>query len=298
MIVMLKLKEWQFYVLLAFTIIWSATLPATIKILLNGVSAEELVFFDYLFGFLVISGILVFKKEVNLIKEEFSWWPQLSLIAFFGLFLNRFLYINAFNYIQATEANILYYVYPLVLGLLGFFTLKEKISKHKTIGLLLGFIGAGIVITKMDVSLLGTNLTGDILAILGGSAYGLYLVFSKKLKISSMALIFYTTLITMVISGLYLLLFSKLSVPSAGYMAGLAYIGATEVILLLIFVELLRIRNTAEIANYFYAIPFIAIVFNHFILNDIIHVSYIMGLIVLIAGIIIHKRGDSDGKPV
>lgn len=285
------MKNWQFYLLLAFTIIYTATLPAVFKITLREVSVEQITFFNYFIGFVLYLLWFISRKELHLVKESFSKIHYFIFIAFFGLFLNRFLYLHAFNFIQATEANILYYTYPLGIALLGFIVLKEKLKKTDIIGLLFGFIGAFIVITKLDFSLFNVNLVGDVLAISGGLAYASYLIFSKKFKFNPMVIVIYSDFFASLLAAIYILLFSSFSIPSSLGLAGLLYVGLADAILIWLFIVLLREANTFKIASSFYAIPFVATILNYLILNEIIYPSYILGLALLIVGILVQNKG-------
>lgn len=279
----------KFYLLFIFTIIFSAFLVPVFKITLEETTVAHITFYDYLIQFIFFSIIILIKKDFKRVVEHSSKIHYFILIAFFGLFLNRFLYLNAFQFIPATEANILYYTYPLTISVLGYFILKEKIGQKDIAGLLLGFLAAFIVITKFDFGLLKFDLIGGTLAILGGASYGLYLVFSKKFRLDPTILIFYTSFFTALIGAAYLLLLSDFNVSTSALIK-MIYIGVSEAVLLLLFIELLRMKSTYRVANLFYAIPFLVVIMNYFLLGEMIQLSYIIGLVLLVSGVVIQNR--------
>lgn len=283
-------KGWKFYLLLAFTIIYTASLVPAFKITLQYVSVEVVTFFNYLIPAVFFLLIFLIKRNFSLLAEYKSKIHYFITIAFFGLVFNRLFYLEAFHHIQATEANILYYTYPLAVALLGFLVLREKIKSSDIAGLALGFFGAFIVITKLDFSFLSLNLLGDALAILGGISWALYLIFSKKFKFNAMVLAFYSTLFAAIMLGVYILLFSTFAISSVNGILGILYTGIAEAILLYLFIELLRVKSTFKIANAFYAIPFVVVILNYFILSEIIYPSYILGLMLLTLGIYIQNK--------
>lgn len=285
------MKDWQFYLLLAFAIVIIASLVPVFKITLQEVSPEQITFVEYFFISIFFLVILFFKGKLPLIKEYKSKIHYFIPIAFFGLVCNRIFYLNSFYFIQATEANILYYTFPLSMAVLGFFILREKIKLFDIIGLLFGFVAAFIVITKFDFNLANISFVGSALAILGGVGYASYLVLSKKFRFDLMVLLFYSAFFSCIISAIYILLFSSFPVPSINGWLGLFYIGLVDAIGLFLVIELLRRKNTFKIANSFYAIPFLVVIFNYFILNEIIYSSYIIGLVLLVIGILIQNKG-------
>lgn len=287
----LKGNGWKFYFLLIFTIIATASLVPVFKLVLREVSVEEIMVFEYSISTLLFLGYFILTGKAGLLRQHASKIPYFILLAFFGLFLNRFLYLHSFNFIQATEANILYYTYPLTVSILGFLVLKERMKRTDIIGLILGFLGAFVVITKLDFSAFNLSILGDSLAILGGVAYASYLVFSKKIKIDSTILIVYTGFFTAVMSAIYLLFFSTFSIPSANSMLGMVYIGTMEAVLIFLFIELLRAKNTFKIANAFYIIPFVVAIFNYILLKEVIYAQYIIGLALLVIGLIVQNMG-------
>ena len=282
--------NWQFYLLLAFTIIYTATLVPAFKITLEEVSIEQILFFDYLIVFLIFFFVLIFQNKTNLILQNFKNINSFLLLSLFGLIITRVFYLASFSFIQATEANILYYTYPLVISILGFFVLGERIRPSDILGAILAFLGAFIVVSKLDFSFLSLNIIGDGLAILGGACWAVYLVLSKKFNLDSLFIIFYTSLIAALVFGFYLIFFSSISIPSFTGILGLLYIGITEGVLFYLFINLLRKNETSKIANTFYVIPFVVAVLNYFILNEIIYPSYIIGLILLTIGLFIQNK--------
>ncbi|MGB1217287.1 MAG: DMT family transporter, partial [Saprospiraceae bacterium] len=70
---------------------------------------------------------------------------------------------------------------PIMVLLATTFILKERLTKVKMLGILLGFIGAVMLVTGGGFSFSGDTFVGDIFILINALAYGVYLVIAKPM---------------------------------------------------------------------------------------------------------------------
>lgn len=97
-----------------------------------------------------------------------------------GVALNQMLFIKGLTMTSTIHAALLMLCTPLLITILAFWFLKEKISLAKAIGIALGIGGASILILSKDSSG-GTSLQGDLLIVLNATAYTFYFILAKPL---------------------------------------------------------------------------------------------------------------------
>ncbi|MEM7439055.1 MAG: DMT family transporter [Pseudomonadota bacterium] len=82
-------------------------------------------------------------------------------------------FIPAFKLTSIANVSLIYAAAPLVAALLAWIAIGERLSRQTAIGCLAAFAGVGIIVSG---SLGGTNLTGDILALIMTLAMSLIMV--------------------------------------------------------------------------------------------------------------------------
>lgn len=111
-------------------------------------------------GFLLFA-FLAFNKRGRLSVPK-GVLKELALITIFGIFITNAFEFWGLNYLDPTRACFLFCLTPFATSILSFFYLKEKISRKKGIGLLIGFAGAAWVII-LDVPCAGeSNSSGTL----------------------------------------------------------------------------------------------------------------------------------------
>jgi drug/metabolite transporter (DMT)-like permease len=70
---------------------------------------------------------------------------------------------------------------PILVGVLAALLLKEKLYRKKVFGLIIGLLGASIIIFQKNTVSDQSSIQGDILILLNAMSYGTYLVLAKPL---------------------------------------------------------------------------------------------------------------------
>tara|TARA_B100001248_G_scaffold88749_1_gene65296 strand:- start:60111 stop:61010 length:900 start_codon:yes stop_codon:yes gene_type:complete len=127
---------------------------------------------------------LFFLLHKILIREKVEAKDLLRLVAcgFFGVAVNQLFFFEGLNLSTPINASIIMTINPIIVIIISFFMLKESFGIKKIFGVLLGLVGAGILILNNGEIDLSNNLrTGNILVLINASSYAFYLVIVKPL---------------------------------------------------------------------------------------------------------------------
>jgi drug/metabolite transporter (DMT)-like permease len=119
------------------------------------------------------------KMEAGIRKKDLGRFLLCSLS---GVAINQMLFIKGLTMTSTIHASLLMLCTPLLITLLAFWILKEKVTVAKAAGLALGISGAILlIISKEKNGSAASSLTGDVLIILNAIAYTVYFILVKPL---------------------------------------------------------------------------------------------------------------------
>jgi len=112
------------------------------------------------------------------IRKEHLW--RFFLCGLTGVAVNQMLFVKGLTMTSTIHASLLMLCTPLLITLLAFWILKEKVTILKIVGLAAGVCGAVLLITAKEKT--GTaSLQGDLFIILNAIAYTFYFILVKPL---------------------------------------------------------------------------------------------------------------------
>ncbi len=122
----------------------------------------------------------LFTKHERLQKSDFG---LLLVCALFGMVFNQLSFIVGLTLTSPIDASIISTAVPVMVMIIAAIVLKEPITTTKVTGVLVGATGAVLLITSGSNGSVGSsnNLHGDLLCMLSGLSYAIYLVISKPL---------------------------------------------------------------------------------------------------------------------
>lgn len=181
---------------------------------------------------------------------------------------------------------------------MGVIFFKQEITKRKTFGLVIAFVGTIILLAAGSAGgLRGINFYA-LFIVLATICYGInlnvikyYLADLKPLVITSVSLLFMGPL-----AGVYLLTFTDFSETLAtqdgallafGYVTILGVVGTA--IALVIFNKLVQITNPLFTSTVTYLIPIVALIWG-FLDNENIVFGQIMGMLAIFVGVYVTNR--------
>ncbi len=145
--------------------------------------------------FRVLGATLLFWLVKLLFNREKVARKDLMLLAacgIFGVAVNQLFFFHGLNLSSSINSGIIMTVNPILVVILSFFVLKEKITILKSIGIFLGALGAILLTLKAGTSM-GDSILGDIFLFINAASYAIYLVIAKPLmrKYSPLTVITY-----------------------------------------------------------------------------------------------------------
>ncbi len=136
------------------------------------------------FVFLRILGAgLLFWIIKSFIKEKVSKKDLgiLALCGLLGVAINQLLFFHGLNLTSPIDASIIITSIPVMVLIFSALILKEKITTNKLIGIIIGGIGAILLVWYGKNSGGTSSLLGNALIFINACSYALYLVFVKPL---------------------------------------------------------------------------------------------------------------------
>ncbi len=108
-------------------------------------------------------------------KIQKSDWPRLLLCGLFGVTINQLCFFHGLSLSSAFNTGVIMTLSPILVAILAFFILKERLSGLKIGGILLGAIGAGLLTTRGAQSG-DSSILGDFLLLVNAMSYAIYLI--------------------------------------------------------------------------------------------------------------------------
>lgn len=172
--------------MVAVYLIWGV-LPAYWK-LLTGVPSFAVMAHRALWAlvFLVLALVFIYKPKRLFAPLADREVLVLHLLASLSLAIQWTAYLIAVSSGRLVELSMGYYLYPLVVSLLGWIFLKEKLNGAKTVSLALA--GAGVAVTIASYGHM------PILALVLAVSFSFYSLIKKRIKINPLNSIFYEIL--------------------------------------------------------------------------------------------------------
>lgn len=123
------------------------------------------------------------------IVRFFIWekvkWKDLGLMAIcalFGVTLNQLFFFNGLNLTSPINSSIIMTSNPIMVVILAFFILKERILPLKIVGIVVGTIGAvWLIVLAGNQPTTNASMIGDIYILINSLTYALFLVLVKPL---------------------------------------------------------------------------------------------------------------------
>lgn len=105
---------------------------------------------------------------------------RMALCGLFGVALNQLFFFNGLNLTSSINTGIIMTVNPIMVVILSYFILREKVTWRKSVGILIGATGA-ILLTTAGASGATDSAIGDLFVLINAASYAVYLVLVKPL---------------------------------------------------------------------------------------------------------------------
>ncbi len=122
----------------------------------------------------------LFVKAKSIEKSDFK---RIALAAFFGVAFNMLTFFKGLSYTTPINASVMMVSTPILVLIFASILLKEKLIKRKILGVIIGLIGAVVLIVYGGTKGADTKnmMLGNFLVFVNAASYAMYLVIVKKL---------------------------------------------------------------------------------------------------------------------
>jgi len=131
----------------------------------------------------ILASIIVLPIFVKGVKTRRNFLRILGVSLFAAVNITFFVY--GIRLTGATISQVIYSFVPVMVGILSYFLIKERITLRKIAGITLGLLGVIITVvlpTLTETTVLRGNLKGNLLIFIGAILFSFYPVLSKSLQ--------------------------------------------------------------------------------------------------------------------
>lgn len=286
------------YIYAFFAILCWSTIATISKLLLGSLDSMQITFLSSCFAFLYLLAANIFKGNMKLWKNYKAVdYLKMSGIGILGIFIYHLLLYMGIDRMDASQAFIINYLWPIMSVIAACIILKERMTLRKAVAILLSFAGVIIVTANGNLLTIGKDtLTGALCCVIAAISYGLFSALNKKEDydkyFSMMVFYFAATAVGLV----YIVITKSRFTLDLMQTVGLAWMGIfTNAIAFTFWAIALKIGDTAKISNLAYITPFLSLVWTTLVLKEPFNINSLLGLGVIVLGIFIQL---SDKKKV
>ena len=276
---------------LAAVTLWGISFVAT-RAALTEISPIPLVFTRFALGTAFLLTLLAFRRRLEIPPREY--WPSLAAMGFLGIFLHQMLQAHGLTLTTAVHTGWLIGLIPIWSALLSVVVLREKLGSAKVAGLLLGFAGAALVVTrgKLSGGLLALPTTRDDLLILASTVnWAVYSVVGRRTLArlgSARATAFAMLAGWAMLAPLFFLRagwteYARLS-PAGWAAIGFLGIGCSGLGYLFWYAALEKLE-TSRVAAFLYLEPLVTLAAAVVLLGEPVHATTVVGGLIVLAGV-------------
>ena len=286
------------YLCAAISILLWSSLATVSKLLLGTMSSFQMLCVSSLFAAVALLIFCLLTGRLRKLKElSFKDVVIIILIGLPGAFFYYvFLYMGT-DRMQASQAFIINYLWPVMSVVFSCILLKERLTWRKVIAIVLSFAGvvtvAGGDLLRFDAGV----LIGGGLCVLAAVSYGAFTALNKKWhydKWISMMLSFFAAF---VLSLIICLAQGTAWQVGVGEWLGLGWNGVFVMAIATVTWALaLDNGSTAKVSNLAYITPFLSLVWTALFLGEIPAIWSLGGLCIIVIGIFIQLADPQKTK--
>lgn len=286
------------YIFAAATILFWSTVATAFKLALEDQRPLQVLLVATLTATLIFLVSLAIQGKLKLIRQQTKrQWAYSMLMGLINPFLYYLLLFRAYSNLPAQVAQPLNMIWPIVLVMISVPLLGQPIGIRSIIALFISFSGVILVSSQGGGAEYDPSQLPYMLLALSTTLFWSFFWIlnvkdkreeSLKLFMSFLFSLFYLWIASL-ITGVY---------PEAiiGKQILNIYIGFFEMGLAFLFwLKALSLSSTTDkVSNLIFIIPFISLIFIHFLLGEKIHMTTVYGLLLVISGILVQRTGKTN----
>ncbi|MCK4636033.1 MAG: DMT family transporter [Candidatus Moranbacteria bacterium] len=293
-----QFSDFDLFLFMILTALIGGSVVTFVKISLEAVPIFTAIFFIFLIVYLITSPIAGKSKKIG--KKQFND----NFFSSFLIVVNLIVLFFALSYTTVSVAILIYAAAPLIIALYSKIIFNRKLICKQKMGLVIGGMGLFLVILQPiiqqnvgDLANFSTIIKGNILALLSATFFALYILSQQKQKkksVTSISIIFYSSLMAMAISFLPMVLvdfqnFNFISNVEFKHFGSILYLGVVGTILFyVIFQYFIKDKLTISTFNYLQSI--FGVILAIVVFGEILPWLVIVGAVFIIMGAMMVSR--------
>jgi drug/metabolite transporter (DMT)-like permease len=283
------------YLFLALGVLCIGTGPIFVKFI-HG-SGSLVAFYRLLIAALFLTlPVLIRNRRARVIVSKSSVrWAILGGVAFS---INVALWVTALSMTTASKVTLLDNTAPIWVGLFGWLLFGKREGWVYWVGLLVTFMGAGLMINLQNIQINSLQGGGDLLGVLCGFTYGIYLILTSRTR-SQMDSVTYSWILAC--SGTVTLFLVNLALGSLSQTLSLqsfllivAMSLSSQVLGWILINHALGLLPVALASVVLLGQPIVATILGIFILSEVPSLIQAVGGILCLSGIFIVQRSNIE----
>lgn len=283
------------YLFAVLTILFWSTVASAFKIALKQATILQVLFIASATSFIILGLILPFLEFKKVLKQSRQDLLRSAVLGFLNPFAYYIILFKAYSLLPAQVAQPLNQIWPLTLAFLAVPILNQKLPKSTLTSLIVCFTGVVIIASQGEVRIFNqSNPWGVALALSSSIVWSLYWLVNVKDN-RHFAVKLFTNF---GFSTAYLLILSSFQKDFYAFsIEGIfssIYIGVFEMgISFLFWMKALELaKSAAKIGLMVYLVPFISLIFIHFIVGEQIRTTTLVGLSIVVLGLLYQQKNQ------
>jgi len=273
-------------------LLWS-TVATAFKLTLKEFSPIQMLSVAIAISSVALGITCYLQGKLNKVLKTFVTRPlyylMLGLINPLAYYLILF---KSYALLPASQAQPLNYSWAITLTIMASIFLGQKIRLQDWLACIIGYLGVLVIATKGDIfSLEFDSPLGVSLALLSTLLWAGYWILNTKNKAEPIVGLFLGFIISLPFAIIFSIIEGAKWEQSLNSWIAVSYVGLFEMgfTFVLWLSALKATNNTAKISNLIFISPFISLLLLAHIIREEIHISTLIGLIMIIIGLIIQQ---------
>ena len=259
----------------------------------NQIPICEIIAIRSLFGVVFLLFFMGCQRKFHLLKTHN--FPLQLLRGVLG-FVALFCLFASFDLLPLADATAFTFAIVLFVGLLSFPLLKEKVGMHRTIAILVGFVGVMVIAQPTG----NVTLYGSFVALVSAALESLVMLYGKKLSREDAVVtcVFYHTLICFLIGAVASFFYwTPIDWPQVLFFAALAFFGIAGQSCI---VKAYTLAPAPVVAPFLYTLMIWGVLFGYLFWGEMPSTNlYIGAPIIILSGLyIIHRENKKPPSHV
>lgn len=245
------------------------------KYLGNNIHSTEITFFRFLFGTISLLPLMIFNNQSSFKTKYLNTHFLRAIFLFFGINLWCF----SLSIVPISTATTVNFTIPLITLIFATIFLKEKVGIARWTATLIGFLGVLFILKPDDANNFNKL---SLLLLLAAIMFASLDIINKKfiVKESMISMLFYTALITTILSSIPTIIFWKM--PTLIDLSILFIIGCGANLLLFCLLKALKYVEASALAPFRYFELILSSLFGFLIFSEIPSKNTLMGFFLII----------------